>query len=78
MPLPIYELRGMKVPEMQDNKQNEQFYQDRTAKSEILRGISKLISRNTKPIKMYEFKSTKAADIMNSATIAGPVYGNKL
>ena len=74
MALPIYELRGTDIPNIKNNEQNIQFNQDRKIESEILRGISKLISRNSKPMKVYEFKSTKASDIMNSSIMAGPVY----
>ena len=74
----FYERRAMDLPFLTAEKPPEDIMPPPQPPGSLtLRGISKVIARTAKAAKPYEFKGSKAADIMNTAIMLGPVYRNK-
>ena len=48
--------------------------QQRLSESSMYKALSRLVNKDSKPIKPFQFNSTKSAEIMNNRILAGSVY----
>ena len=63
----------------EDIKQSTDYMvQQKLSEESMYKALSRLVNKDAKPIKPFQFASTKSAELMNNRILEGSVYNGKV